>query len=488
MKAKKRLVSLAKLVLVLFVLAQFVSLPLYFPKKTGSANLSGVKDTLSTARLSFVGALASGNTEGSSVFSIKTSSLPGWAGSDKNFNLFPGDTVLVGSTNNYTVDDIIDDSNDDQIQLTAGLSAGDADENDPVIATVSAVHTISMTTATAIPNGAIKVRVKATAVDAAADDGIPDKNGFDFGTSAWSGDITCPGDVGSTMDFVTGTATASGDTGCASGYHCFECRYSGAGNASQALSMTIGSTRKLINPAPGASHTYGAFDSTADNYSVYVDHLDSSDAVIDQTHTKVGLTEAVRVTATVEPSISFTITGSASGGTACGATTDVTTTATTVPFGALSLSAFNDAAQNLKVTTNADGGYTVQARENDQLSKGGDHSVEIPDSPGDTSTMTHSTADEFNVTTTNGFGYSLENMHCNTIAFSYDDSTGGCSGTFCAKQFADTANSEAFQTLFNSSTVANAENVNICYRVLPSTTQEGGDYENFVEYLATATF
>jgi len=171
--------KISRLLLFLFLTAQFYTWAGIFPKKIGSANLTSVKDTLSTSRLSFVGAVDSA-TEGSSIFTIKTSSLPGWASSDDNYNLFPGDTLMVGDTTDYTVDDIVDDANDNQIQLTSGLASSDIDADDPVIATVAANHAISMTTASAIENGAIRVRVKASS-SYAEDDGIPDFDGLKKG-------------------------------------------------------------------------------------------------------------------------------------------------------------------------------------------------------------------------------------------------------------------------------------------------------------------
>jgi len=493
-----------KLALLAFLFFQFSGLVLFFPTQTDSANLTSVKDTLSTSRLSFVGAIASA-TEGSSIFSIRTSSLPGWASSDANFNLFPGETLMVGDTVDYTVDDIVDDANDNQIQLTAGLAATDVDVDDPVIASVSATHVISATTATAIQNGAIRVRIKATGTAAAADDGIPDSDGFDFGTAAWSGDITCPSDVGSAMDFVVGTATASGDVGCTTGYHCFECRYSGVGMTGSALTMTIGSTHKLINPAPDkSSHTYGKASADADTYSVIVENLDNSDNVIDSTVAKVGLTEAVRISATVDPTITFQISSVGLGSTACGVPTGAASTATTVPFGSLSLGSFNNMAQQLSCVTNAASGYAVTVIEDDQLSIGGDGSTEIADTDCDSEDCNESdTAAEWDVENDeSGFGYSIEDIDADQIAFQYNatDCSGAgyttavscsdCDGSYCAMKFPSTADGgeSALTIMRHTSTPTTTEDIYVCYRIAISTVQTAGDYENYLTYVATATF
>ncbi len=441
------------------------------PQSLDSANLTDAKDTLETSRLSFDGANASALTAGSTVITIATSGYP----STSTANLFPGDTITyVGSSNTYTVGQIISST---QFTVTSGLDSADTDANDEFIVKRTASHTISFTTVSAIPNGAIRVRIKAGASN--NNDGKPDQDGWDF-NSISNSDVTCPSDVAGYYDFVSGTATVSGGTGCPAGYHCFECRYSGPGKVGQSLSMTIGGTTKLINPAPASSHTEG----TADTYSVIIENLDSSDTAIDSTTTKVAVIESVRVTATVEPLLSFTISGVAAGSSVCGTTTDVATTATTVPLGSLSISSFTDAAQQLEVSTNADNGYVVTAIENDQLSRIDDASVEIPDEPGDSSAASESVSDEWASTSTKGFGYSLQNVDAASVAFSYNES----GRTFSARQFAADSESESPQTIFSSSTVADGEDVYVCYRAIVSATQEAGTYWNAITYRATATF
>jgi len=440
------------------------------PKELDSANLTSVKDTLETSRLSFHAANASGLTSGSSIIQIQTSGYP----STSTANLFPGDTITyLTSSNTYTVDQIIDD---DEFSITGTLASADADAGDEFVVIRTATHTVEFTTASAVPDGAIRIRIKAGSSN--YNDGNPDQDGFDF-NSMTNSDVTCPTDTAG-FDFVTGTATVSGGTNCPSGYHCFECRYSGTGASGTSLTITIGGTNELVNPSPASGHTAG----TADTYSFIVENLDASDNIIDSTTGKVAVIESVRVTATVEPRIEFSISGVGSGSTVCGNSLDVTTTATAVPFGSVSISSFTDAAQQLTVSTNATGGYVVTALENDQLSIEGEHSVEIPDTSGDNSLATHTTSDEWANTSTKGFGYSLENIDASSVAFYYNES----SRTFSAKQFADAANSESPQTLFSSTTVADSQDVYVCYRLIVSATQQAGNYENQITYRATATF
>ena len=441
------------------------------PQSLDSANLTNAKDTLETSRLSFHGANGEALTENSTVITIATTGYP----STSTANLFPGDTIVyLGSSNSYTVDQIISST---QFTVTTGLASADTDANDEFVVKRTASHTINFTTASAIADGAIRIRVKAGASN--NNDGNPDQDGWDFNSISDS-DVTCPADVAGYYDFVSGTATVSGGTGCPAGYHCFECRYSGPGKKGQALSITIGGGTKLINPAPASGHTEG----TADTYSILMENLDSDDNIIDSTTAKVAVIEAVRVTATVNSILNFSISGLGVGTTACGVSTNVTTTATTVPLGALSIGSFTNAAQQLEVSTNADNGYAVTAIENDQLSRVDDSSVEIPDEPGDAGAATESTSDEWASTSTKGFGYSLQNIDANSVAFSYNES----GRTFSARQFAADADSESPQTIFSSTTVADGEDVYVCYRAIVSATQEAGVYWNAITYRATATF
>lgn len=464
--------------------------------QTSSLNLTGVSDTLSTSRFSFVGRLASGNSAGSGLVTLDTS--PNTYESTSSANLFVNDSVGIGDStgiSTYTVSDIISAS---QFQISTSLGSGDADAGDFVIATRSATHTVAFTTTTAIPNGAIRILIPTVSTDANATDGIPDRNGFDFSfTANASFPVTCPADSGSTYDFVAGTATKSAVTVGSTKYHAFECRYSGNGASSTSFTGFVignGSTA-LINPAPNSAHVEG----TADSYTYIIQNLDSANNVVDQTTGAVAVIESVRVTATVDPQITFRIMGVSTGTTTCGVATTVTTTSTAVPLGTLSIGSFTSAAQALSVSTNASSGYAVTAIANDQLGKDGNTCTGggptfsnpcIPDSAGDNAAMSHSAIDKWDSTSTKGFAYSLQDPNGTvTEAFAYNTGTGNCSGaSFCSKQFADNENSEVAQTLFSDTTVADNDNIYVCYRAVISASQQAADYTSNITYRATATF
>lgn len=459
-----------------FVVAFFVSLTL--PSQLESANLTSVKDTLQTSRLSANARVnATGTAVGSSRVLIKTSAVAP-ANTITTGNLKAQDSVIIG-TGTYTIVDIVDT---DEFDVSPVLASGDADDDDPIYLKIRPRHVVQFNTATAQANGYFRILLPADTTT--PNDGNPDDDGYDFNTSV---DVSAT-DV-SGYDFVTGVATPSGGTGCTSpaNYHCFEVHYSGTGGIGTTITVNIGNTsgsNTPIAPATGGAHTEG----TADTYNYLVRNYNASDSLVDSTTGKVAHIEAVRVTATVDPTINFSIAGIASGATRCGVTTDVTTTATSVPFGTMTLNTFKTLAHDITVSTNASSGYVVTAAENDQLGKDGATSPFIPDNPGDNTLASESVSDEWTTATVNGFGYSIQNVDATTVPFQYTTATGNCTGTFCSRQFADSQASETPGTIFSSTTVANSENAYVCYRLSVGATQAAGDYENQITYTATGTF
>jgi hypothetical protein len=412
-----------------------------------------------------------------------------------------GDALRIGNAGSLGSYTVASTSSLSTFTITAGLASGDIEASDDVISTQSATQTVRFTTANAIANGRFRILIPALANDGASSDGIPDGGKFDFGTTTPT--VTCPSNATATYDFVTGVATASSITLNGADYHVYECAYSGTGAVSTAFdgstndAITINS---VINPAPGSSHTTGV----ADTYNVIVQHLDNNFVVVDQTSVGVGVIEAVKVTASVPAQITFKILGIATGQTACGTTTDVATTPATVPFGEVPLDAFTDAAQTLSVSTNAVNGYSVTAIANDQLGKDGGacsgdpttttNTSCIPDSKGDNTGMSHTAYDKWDSTSNKGFAFSLYDSNSsigngNAEAFNYNTSAGNCSGaSYCARQFADSEDSQSAQEIFGSNTVADNENLQVCYRVIPSNVTAAGNYENTITYTTTATF
>lgn len=475
---------LFRLGIVLSFVGVFAFLPAHL-RKTQSANLTSVSDTLSNSKLSFYGLMGTGNSVGETLVIINTTTAP--STSSSQLASPSASTVKIGS-NIYTLSSVMPNGDQSKFTISSALLTGDQTAGNAIIASTSASHTIKFTTATAVPNGAIRVLIQATANTGTSNDGIPDGDGFDFKVAAPS--VACPTDSG-TYDFVAGTASAAAITLSGVKYHAFECRYSGTGSTGLSFQTNPVIVTSLINPAPKIGHAVG----TSDGYSVIVQNLDYAYSMVDQTSLQIGVIEQVRVSATVAPQITFKIAGipsGALGSVACGTTTDVTTTSTTVPFGQVSITSFMHAAQSLEVSTNAIGGYVVTAQQNYPLSMIGTAAT-IADATGNGANITYSAKGRWDSTTYKGFGYGLKYIGkvsgTGSAAFQHTDTDANCTGgTFCAKHFADLSNSEPTQTIFSSSGVADSENVDVCYKIVISNTQAAGDYENNITYTATSTF
>jgi hypothetical protein len=467
----------------LLTIAFFITLSFLVAKvqTSLSANLTSVSVTLSNSRPSFLTALEGAHT-GLALLTIDTSNYP----SANTYSVMATETLYIGTgtTNSYTVANTPSTST---IELTSSLAATDDDDDDTVYFNSTSATTVKLTTVSALAAGSFRILVPAATTDADSHDGVPDQDTWDgtVGTPT----ITCPSD-GQAHGTFTAEAVAYSQTTAGGEYHIFECSYDGAGAASTAFdggsngSFVLSS---MINPAPSAGHTVG----TADTFSFIMQHLDSGDNIIDSTTVKVGVIEAVKVTAEVAPQITFTVAGIGTT-TVCGVTTDVVTTANSVPFGELSISAFGEAAQELTVSTNAASGYTVTALANDQLGKDGATCTGDTYGAVDTciwdanvASMTHTTSQDWTSTTEKGFGYTLHDDDADaTEAFYYNESA----RAFSAKHFADNEDSQPTQTIFSSSGTADAEDVFVCYRILPDVDTTSGDYENYITYTATANF
>ena len=472
-------------------------------RQLNSVPSTNVKDTLSSSQLSFFANLAVGNSATDTLLIIQVGGVGGTNPSNTTNNLFVGDTVAIGTSEttpliNYVVADI---ANTAQFQITTGIGDTNAFAGAAVIATHSAIHTVSFTPQSNITAGAWEFLIKATSrTGEDENDGIPDQQGFDLGqdigsTTTGTGtrlkdaDVTCP--FGASASVGT-TAVVSSNS-----YHIVTCDL-GAGvtnpvgvGATITIGRALASGSQLINPAPALSHTEGQADSSADVYTFYIRHLDSGDSVVsaDTSAGKIAIVESVRVTATVDPTITFIIdnTNTGSGQTRCGISLGSAadnTTAVSAAFGSLSLGAFNDLAHRLSSITNANNGYAVTVYEIDQM-KEINSGTTLPDTDCDAEDCSTTSATEWATENDeSGWGYSLEDINVGTTAFEYN---AGVGTTFLAKAFAEGA-SNAQTIMSNASTPTTTERAYICYRLVAGSSQEAGNYENQLVYTATATF
>lgn len=455
-------------------------LPIYltfFANENKIIAVSGLKDQVSNAQLSFFARLSS--YSGSSLKVINT---PGTAPNLFTTNLSIGDSVAVAAgvgSSVFTIRDI-GDTNSINLNAAIGLTV----PSGYIIATRSGTHTVSFTPTTfGGTTEKWQFLIKASVGSSNPFmDGMPDQNGFDVGGSncATAGcllkstDVTCPYSTGTASigNTITFTASDIGDSAFVGTYNVIECAYSGAtSKIGVGGSMVVGTANgtKLINPASSASRAFGV----ADVYFYGFRQLDANGNVVDLSFGKIAVNDSVRVTAIVDPILSFTIAGNAS--LKCGAPVAVApafSTPTSLSFSSLVLeSTVNNLSQLITATTNSSSGYVVQVFENNPLTV-----------VGTTTTLPNTTANNTawpSVTAASGFGYSMEV---------------GVTRAGAVLGIGNTANYKAFGVSYsNAATVLNNSNPSIdsayiCYRISATLQQPAGEYENSVSYIATATF
>jgi len=488
------------------------------PAKVKSANFTSASATMENSRYSYFAGISSG-TSGSSNITINTSGYP-----DLDVDhLFPKDTVcfapeLLFGCRDDTAYEVTSTEGVDGDQFTIGTPLGTTlDATDVVIASQSGEITIAVTLTNTVPDGGDLYISIPMADGEDGNDSFPDYNttvatsGFDLnGMTAGAGDISVTrtsGGVCADGNWNDGSATITEGSGSTD--HTIRVDRSGASCASTAvLSIRIGVNTGLLNPAPIFT---GRTQGTADEYTINVKTRDNSDATIDNSDVMVAPIEAVLVSATVEETLSFQVAGLASSTSACGVSTDVTTTAMAVPWGTISTSAtFFDAAQQLTVSTNANNGYSVTIQENDQMGKDGATCTGTAPSAGHF-TFSGSTCIRDTVcgatpcsesagynwtdaSTYPGLGFSLGNVGGDTdAAFVYNSndpcSTSAGAGSFCSRQIADvTQGGETANNVMTKSSPADTADAYVCYRIAVPGTQPAGYYYNKVRYTAIPVF
>lgn len=463
-------------------------------KSTPSTN---VKDTLSNSQLSYFGRLAVGNSANDTIIKIGVGNS---APSKSTSNLFSGDIVGIGRSSglldSYIVRDI---SSNGSFAINAPLNAANITANGIVVATRSAIHTISFTPKSSVTGGIWQVLIKATGrIGELENDGMPDQVGFDIGsdvgastfglgTRVKTADVFCPFGTAS----IGATVVISG-----SSYHNFLCTLSaGATNPIDVgVTMTIGRDlavgSQLINPTPNTTHIEGTAGPVNDIYTFFVRHLDAGSVVIptDTATSKIAVVEAVRVTATVDPNLTFIIDAGSLGlgSTACGNTggnaflaNAANTTGTSVSFGSLVIGSYNNLAQHLSCTTNSDNGYVVTVYENGPM-KNLNTGTTIPNTNCD-GACTMSSAAIWNTDKTHSeWGYTLQNLSAGVSSTTFNYSNG-------YKAFG-VGVAQAQNIMINTGTPVVTEEANICYRLTSALSQEAGNYENKLTFTATATF
>lgn len=146
-------------------------------------------------------------------------------------------------------------------------------------------------------------------------------------------------------------------------------------------------------------------------------NTDCSSSAVDTVNVAFIYTNGQTVSLTVDPSLTFSIAAVNSSQNVNGATTSVTSTTTTVPFGTVTTSANAIAAHDLSISTNAQSGYTVYIRDTQPPTSG---SNEIDDHSG-----SNASPSTFSSAGTEAFGYTTNDTSLGTGTTDRFTSSGG---------------------------------------------------------------
>ncbi len=263
-----------KRVLTLFFFLQFALIFCLGFSSPVRATLTSASDTLSNARLSFVSPL--GQSASASTTTITSSSdltnlfsRDAVCFTDQNLNSCSGDTtykvVNVPSQTSRT------------FEISPALLT-DLTTSNIILAAQSAIHRVVFTTSISVTNPVFEVQIPGSLTD------LVSNSGFALG-GLTANDIDCS----------VGTASVTPQALTGSNYHSIKCTVNGTVNAGTQITIRIGKTHSLINPAPNSSHSLG----NADIYRIAIYEYDSSGNLIDQTKIKAAPIEGVLVSGNV---------------------------------------------------------------------------------------------------------------------------------------------------------------------------------------------
>ncbi len=308
----------------------------------------------------------------------------------------------------------------------------DSDVSEPTI-----LHTFGFTTITAIPqDGYFTVEFAA---------------GFDLTGVTTSSDVTCPN---------AGVASISSQV--------LTCTYGGGSMGAGAKTLTVDN---VDNPGSAASYVM-----LLNTYSDLAVLLDTGEC-------RVAIIEDVTVTAHVGATLTFTIVGVDEGTLVESATTNATSTATTVEFGTIDPNTQYIVAQKLEVSTNADAGFSVKVWQDNNLQNAMSNDID-KFADGSTSTPAHWAAPTETVDAEETYGHFGIRSDDDDVALAF--STSSWVGFY--------GDGTGFQhEVFTHDGPSKAETENkgwayVQYSIEVSNLQEAGDYTNTLTYICTPTY
>jgi len=238
---------------------------------------------------------------------------------------------------------------------------------------------------------------------------------------------------------------------------------------SSALTITM---KNVVNPSSAGSYTI----------NIYTRESDGTEK--ESSNVKVYIIDDVTVTASVDASLTFTVSGVDSGTVINGVTTTGSSTATSLAFGTLNTSASSTLGQQLTVSTNATNGYVVTVQQDQELTSAAGANINSfnnsPDGTGSTTPVAWE-APRGELDNTYTYGH---------MGLTTDDSDSGLG--FDGSKYAG-LNSTDPMTIMKHNGPADGSTQNkglakVAYTIEITDLQEAGDYQNTLTYICTPTY
>ncbi|MFS8130491.1 MAG: hypothetical protein ACMG57_00785 [Candidatus Dojkabacteria bacterium] len=323
----------------------------------------------------------------------------------------------------------------------ASLSTGSVSLSDSRINAASTTYTITFSGVTVTPIKCIKVAFSDAATAGSKPTGMTITS---LALSATSNYIPTPASWSPSNVNATGISSITFATG--------ETPASGTARTVVLTTITNGSVAGTI---------YFLQFSTYNNVDCVTTPVDSATIAYIYTNGQT-------VSASVDPTLTFSVAGVASAGTVNSTTTNITTTSTTIPFGTITASTNKVAAQDLSIATNAGSGYTVTIKYTGTFSNGG--GGVITDWTG-----TNASPTTFSAAGTSAFGYTTEDAVLGT----------GTASRFTSNKWAGLTTSP-LEIIYNAA--AASDTVRIGFQAGIATTTPAGSYTTTVIYTATPIY
>lgn len=202
--------------------------------------------------------------------------------------------------------------------------------------------------------------------------------------------------------------------------------------------------------------------------------------------TRVAIVNAVQVTAAIDTTFTFTVTGVATGTTLLnGATTTGASASTSLPFGTISPNTHAELAQQLAVSTNASNGFAVTVHEDQDLTSDKGNTIHVFDDGNATSVPSTWVAPSSQINQPQTYGH---------FGITSDDASGTLQFGTSTPLYAGSFNPTSTLTVFAwtgpaDGTTQNVGKATVGFRIEIGPLQPAAnDYTNNLIYVATPTF